>query len=188
MIASRIASPSVVLLTLATACTLQPADAPPPDARTVPMPGPTPDPAPGASAAPVNPGTPSPAPGPTGRTPTSRTPAPDRSCPELDCQQDCEHGYLKDARGCPACMCAPDPADQRPGIGGGACTCQADADCVKVQDAGCCGCNAGGTEMAVAKACLDRVPKCEQRDVMCPQVYKCTERKAVCQRGQCMLK
>ena len=115
---------------------------------------------------------------------------PTRDCPSVQCRLQCDHGFLKDARGCDVCQCAPEPVAGPPPTTPPkqGCACRDDGDCVKVGDAGCCGCNAGGEEIAVAKACLDEVPKCEQRGaVACPQVYQCTERKAVCRRGVCVL-
>lgn len=173
------------------ACVVQPADAPPPDARPVPVSAGGTQPAPGstqpATGEPDYTNLPKPGPLPTG---TGQQAEPTRDCPSVQCRMHCDHGFLKDARGCEVCQCAAAPTAGPPPSTPPAegCACGDDDDCVKVGDAGCCGCNAGGEEIAVAKACLDQVPKCEQRGaVACPQVYQCTERKAVCRRGVCVL-
>lgn len=72
--------------------------------------------------------------------------------------------------------------------GGELCGCVNDSDCVKTV-AGCCPCNAGGQEIAVAAQCLDDVPGCDSKpgEVMCLQVYLCTDSEAVCEAGQCVL-
>jgi Antistasin family len=169
----------------AVGCVVQATDAPPPTTPNAPVATGT-APPPAASGKPDYSTLPTPQPAPTSTAP----PVSGRECPPVDCDLACAHGFAKDARGCEACMCRPAPGPGRkPGAEPGAeCVCRSDADCVKVSDAGCCGCSAGGTEQSVAKACLDQVPKCNRRDVMCPQVYQCTDRKAVCQGGTCTLK
>lgn len=189
MIIARAGLSLLAFLGLA-ACVVQPADAPPPDARPVAVsPGGTPAPAPPqpATGDPDYSNLPKPGPAPTGH---GQQAPPTRECPSAQCRMHCDHGFLKDARGCEVCQCAPAPAAAPPPSSPpeAGCACRDDADCVKVGDAGCCGCNAGGDEIAVAKACLDKVPKCDRQGaVACPQVYKCTERKPVCRRGVCVL-
>ncbi|WP_106391686.1 hypothetical protein [Enhygromyxa salina] len=65
------------------------------------------------------------------------------------------------------------------------CGCVSDDDCIKTTP-GCCPCNAGGQEIAVAKQCSTSGPKCDPF-VQCPQVYLCTDSEAVCEAGECVL-
>ncbi|WP_146158606.1 hypothetical protein [Enhygromyxa salina] len=68
---------------------------------------------------------------------------------------------------------------------GARCGCVSDDDCVKTTP-GCCPCNAGGQEIAVAKQCNTPGPKCGP-NVQCLQVYLCTDSEAVCEAGECVL-
>lgn len=70
----------------------------------------------------------------------------------------------------------------------GSCGCETNADCVKTVG-GCCPCNAGGQEIAVAEQCLDQVPGCDLKpgEFFCPQVFLCTQSVAICDAGQCVL-
>jgi hypothetical protein len=99
-------------------------------------------------------------------------------CEPLVCELECPNGFKKDMFGCEICECeeAPD------------CACATDDDCVKVSP-GCCSCSMGGSEAAVAKACLDQIEPCPlpPDEVACPAVYKCTDAQAVCVGGACVL-
>ncbi|HHH30082.1 MAG TPA: hypothetical protein ENK57_17295, partial [Polyangiaceae bacterium] len=80
------------------ACVIQPADAPPPDARPMPVP-PGANPAPGrptqpATGEPNYSNLPTPAPAPTG---TGVQAPPSRDCPDVQCRMHCDHGFLEDA-------------------------------------------------------------------------------------------
>jgi hypothetical protein len=99
-------------------------------------------------------------------------------CDPVACDLFCEFGFQKDEMGCEICACNPPPG----------CGCQADADCVKASP-GCCSCNMGGAEVAVAAACLDQLEPCPlpPDQVACPAVYLCTDALAVCVQGQCVL-
>ncbi|MCY1069449.1 hypothetical protein OV090_32210 [Nannocystis sp. RBIL2] len=99
-------------------------------------------------------------------------------CDPVACDLFCEFGFQKDEMGCEICACNPPPG----------CGCQADADCVKASP-GCCSCNMGGSEVAVAAACLDQLEPCPlpPDQVACPAVYLCTDAQAVCVQGQCVL-
>ncbi len=54
---------------------------------------------------------------------------------------------------------------------------------------GCCSCAMGGKEVAVAAACVDMLEKCPlpPDQVACPAVYLCTDAKAACVQGACVL-
>ncbi|PCC67385.1 Antistasin family protein [Nannocystis exedens] len=99
-------------------------------------------------------------------------------CDPVACDLFCEFGFKKDEMGCEICACNEPPA----------CGCQSDADCVKASP-GCCSCNMGGTEVAVAAACVDQLEPCPlpPDQVLCPAVYLCTDAQAVCVQGQCAL-
>jgi hypothetical protein len=99
-------------------------------------------------------------------------------CAKPDCDIACEFGFETDEDGCEICQCK-----QAPG-----CACDSDDDCVKASP-GCCSCNMGGTEVAIAKACIDQLEKCPlpPDEVVCPAVYKCTDAQAVCVQGACVL-
>ncbi|MCY1007315.1 hypothetical protein OV079_17490 [Nannocystis pusilla] len=99
-------------------------------------------------------------------------------CDPVACDLFCEFGFQKDEMGCEICACNPPPG----------CGCQVDADCVKASP-GCCSCNMGGSEVAVAAACLDQLEPCPlpPDQVACPAVYLCTDAQAVCLQGQCVL-
>ena len=73
--------------------------------------------------------------------------------------------------------------------GGVQCECESDADCVKTI-AGCCECNEGGAEVAAHKDCLDQVMGCDlpPDEVVCLDVFLCTEAQPVCSAGACVLK
>jgi Antistasin family len=121
-------------------CTVIAADAPPPDAQPVtgheaapaaPAPvtaeteTPTATPAakgdPKDAVTPSNPATPSttaattPATTPGPKRPTG--PAATRDCPDLQCSEECKHGVLNDARGCPSCLCRPESGTDPGGRG-----------------------------------------------------------------------
>ena len=71
---------------------------------------------------------------------------------------------------------------------GKTCGCEVDADCVKAVP-GCCPCNSGGEEVAIAKACIDKLPGCDldPSQIICKTVDLCTNREAVCKAGECVL-
>ena len=100
-------------------------------------------------------------------------------CEPVVCELFCEFGFKTDRNGCEICECNPKPD----------CGCQSDADCVKVTP-GCCECNMGGKEMAIAAACVDQLEPCPlpPDQVACPAVYLCTDAKALCSNGACVLK
>lgn len=87
----------------------------------------------------------------------------------------CEYGYEKDAFGCTLCSCV-DPF-----------ACQQDSECT-VTKADCCGCQMGGTSVAVNKKYKDQVgPADGQCDgMMCLAVYMCFGSPA-CVGGQCVI-
>lgn len=99
-------------------------------------------------------------------------------CAPVACDLFCEFGFKTDEEGCEICECNEPPA----------CGCAVDSDCVKTSP-GCCSCNMGGNEVAIAKACIDQLEPCPipPEEVLCPAVYKCTDAKAVCSQGQCVL-
>lgn len=103
------------------------------------------------------------------------------ACLPVPCDLFCENGFKTDEMGCEICECNDPP---QPGCG-----CASDADCVKASP-GCCSCNMGGTEVAIAKACIDQLEPCPfpPDEVVCPAVYKCTDMQAVCVNQQCVLK
>lgn len=100
-------------------------------------------------------------------------------CPPVPCDLFCEFGFEKDMNGCEICKCAAPPPD---------CGCLSDGDCVKASP-GCCSCAMGGKEVAVAAACVDMLEKCPlpPDQVACPAVYLCTDAKAACVQGACVL-
>lgn len=102
------------------------------------------------------------------------------ACEPLVCDLECKHGFKKDENGCEICECAEEPLG---------CGCAIDADCTKASP-GCCSCNMGGKEVAVAVACLDQLEPCPlpPDQVACPAVYLCTDAQAVCVAGECVLK
>lgn len=99
-------------------------------------------------------------------------------CAKPDCDIACEFGFEKDEDGCEICQCKQGPD----------CGCDSDDDCVKTSP-GCCSCNMGGKEVAVAKACIDQLEKCPlpPDEVFCPAVYLCTDAQATCVQGACVL-
>lgn len=99
-------------------------------------------------------------------------------CEPVPCNLFCEFGFKTDRDGCEICECNPKPD----------CGCQTDAECVKVTP-GCCECNMGGKETAIAAACVDQLEPCPlpPDQVACPAVYLCTDAKAVCVNGACVL-
>ncbi|MDC0674129.1 hypothetical protein [Nannocystis radixulma] len=101
-------------------------------------------------------------------------------CDPVVCNLFCEFGFQKDEQGCEICACNEPPAPD--------CGCESDADCVKASP-GCCSCNMGGAEVAVATACLDQLEPCPfpPGEVVCPAVYLCTDAQAVCMQGECVL-
>ncbi len=100
-------------------------------------------------------------------------------CPDIMCDLECEFGFEVDEAGCPICSCLEEGPDT--------CGCENDADCVKVVP-GCCPCEMGGIEVAVAVACLDSVDMCDVvGDIMCPAMYACTDAKPACMGGMCEL-
>jgi len=101
-------------------------------------------------------------------------------CDPVACNLFCEFGFQKDEQGCEICACNEPPAPD--------CGCKADVDCVKASP-GCCSCNMGGSEVAIATACLDQLEECPfpPGEVVCPAVYLCTDAQAACVQGQCVL-
>lgn len=99
-------------------------------------------------------------------------------CAKPDCDIACEFGFETDEDGCAICQCKEGPD----------CACDSDDDCIKASP-GCCSCNMGGSEVAIAKACIDQLEKCPlpPEDVLCPAVYLCTDAQAVCVQGACVL-
>ncbi len=101
-------------------------------------------------------------------------------CPDIQCDIDCVE-YKTDANGCQLCECVdgPPPVD---------CVCKTDKDCVKTSS-GCCGCNEGGDEVPAHVDCVDQVKMCDlpPDQVICPQVYLCTDVQPVCVAGMCQL-
>lgn len=99
-------------------------------------------------------------------------------CAKPDCDLVCEFGFETDEDGCGICQCkqAPD------------CACDSDDDCIKASP-GCCSCSMGGSEVAIATACIDQLEKCPlpPDEVVCPAVYLCTDAQAVCVQGACVL-
>ena len=113
-------------------------------------------------------------------TPTSETPSPAPTVTTPD---------TTDTTAAPTATVTATATESPPPDGeaeAGECGCQSDSDCVKVSP-GCCKCNAGGNEIAIAKSCMDKIKPCAQQGVMCPQVYKCTDRQAKCVSGECQL-
>jgi hypothetical protein len=102
------------------------------------------------------------------------------ACDPVVCDLFCEFGFQTDEQGCEICACNEPPAPD--------CGCESDADCVKASP-GCCSCNMGGAEVAVAAACLDELEPCPfpPGEVVCPAVYLCTDAQAVCVQGECVL-
>lgn len=102
-------------------------------------------------------------------------------CPDILCDLDCEFGFQTDRDGCQICACEepPPPAE---------CGCKSEKECVKTSS-GCCPCNAGGDEVAAHMSCVDKVKQCDlpPEDVICPQVYLCTDLQPACIAGQCVL-
>lgn len=103
------------------------------------------------------------------------------TCGDIVCDIACEFGFKTDANGCQLCECVegPPPVD---------CGCMTDKECVKTST-GCCPCNSGGDEVAAHMDCVDQVMQCDlpPEDVLCPQVYLCTDAKPACVAGQCVL-
>ncbi|MBA3547394.1 MAG: hypothetical protein H0T76_12980 [Nannocystis sp.] len=103
------------------------------------------------------------------------------ACGDILCDLKCEFGFKSDMFGCQICECVegPPPVD---------CGCVSDKECVKTSS-GCCPCNAGGDEVAAHMDCVEQVMLCDKppEDVICPQVYQCTDAKPVCVAGQCVL-
>ena len=69
--------------------------------------------------------------------------------------------------------------------------CNADADCILVDSGGCCGCSAGGSEIAIHRSQEDshyeRIAEQEcPEPTYCPQVYNCGRYQARCQNSQCV--
>ncbi len=103
------------------------------------------------------------------------------ACMDVLCELFCEDGFKTDRNGCEICECVepPPPAD---------CGCVSDDECVKTSS-GCCPCNSGGNEVAAHMDCVDQVMLCDKppEDVICPEVYLCTDAKPACVAGQCVL-
>lgn len=103
------------------------------------------------------------------------------TCPDIVCDLECEFGFKTDPNGCQLCECveAPPPVD---------CMCATDADCVKTSS-GCCPCSAGGDEVPAHVNCVDQVMMCDlpPDQVICPQVYQCTDVQPACVAGECVL-
>jgi len=102
-------------------------------------------------------------------------------CGDVLCDIRCEFGFETDRNGCQICECVegPPPAE---------CGCKNNKDCVKTSS-GCCPCNSGGDEVAAHKDCVDQVMQCDlpPEQVICPQVYLCTDVQPACVDGQCVL-
>ena len=71
--------------------------------------------------------------------------------------------------------------------------CNTDADCILVDSGDCCGCSAGGREIAIHKSQEDshyerlEERNCSQEEpIYCPQVYNCGRYQARCQNSQCV--
>ena len=103
------------------------------------------------------------------------------TCGDVLCELFCEFGFKTDMNGCQICECVEGPPP-------GECGCVSDKECVKTSS-GCCPCNSGGNEIAAHMDCVDQVMLCDKppEDVICPQVYLCTEAKPTCVEGQCVL-
>jgi hypothetical protein len=99
-------------------------------------------------------------------------------CEPLACRVLCPFGFVRDERGCEVCQCNPSPR----------CGCVTDEDCVKVVG-GCCPCELGGAEVAIASECLDRLAQCPvpPDQVPCMAVDVCTDKVARCVAGECAL-
>ncbi len=102
------------------------------------------------------------------------------ACAPASCELVCPGGFVVDATGCLACMCAAaPPADE----------CAVDGDCARVP-ADCCGCDRGGNDTAVP---VGRVSEhddglmCVGTEA-CPGVSTCTAgAEPRCQLGRCVL-
>jgi len=101
------------------------------------------------------------------------------ACPDLICSLTCEGGFAVDAAGCQLCACAAFEAPE----------CVVDTDCAQVP-ADCCGCAAGGEDIAVPTADVGAWTAglgCGA-DAVCPDVDVCAAAAApYCQLGMCTL-
>lgn len=101
-----------------------------------------------------------------------------RQCPPSACRLLCTWGRERDDDGCEVCRCQEAPR----------CACTGDDDCMKVVT-GCCPCSTGGTELAIAKDCADRLAQCPvpPEEVPCVAFNRCTKKVAACVAGECRL-
>lgn len=100
------------------------------------------------------------------------------ACPPMVCRLLCSWGLEVDEDGCPLCRCKEQPE----------CPCTDHEECMKVVT-GCCSCENGGTEVAVAKACASRLAQCPvtPESLPCIAFDRCTKRQAACVAGKCVL-
>ncbi|MFZ6182961.1 hypothetical protein [Nannocystis pusilla] len=99
-------------------------------------------------------------------------------CQPVLCKLLCPFGFDTDGRGCEVCQCKQPPR----------CACVDDEDCTKVVG-GCCPCNLGGRELAIATDCVDRLVQCPvpPDEVPCVAIDQCTAKVARCVAGECVL-
>jgi Antistasin family len=104
-------------------------------------------------------------------------------CAPTVCPETCDAGFATDQSGCLTCACAPTNTPA---------SCLVDLDCVEVP-ADCCGCERGGSDVAVPVADADRFISglgcpADQSAVPCPDVSTCDPTLVpTCVQGQCML-
>ncbi|MEZ4368741.1 MAG: hypothetical protein R2939_21060 [Kofleriaceae bacterium] len=102
------------------------------------------------------------------------------TCPEVVCNLACAGGFAVDAGGCETCACAEMPPEAE---------CAADEECVQVA-ADCCGCGAGGVDVAVPAGDADAFTAALDCDpaAVCPDVDACEVGASPrCQLGRCAL-
>ncbi|MDC0674130.1 hypothetical protein [Nannocystis radixulma] len=99
-------------------------------------------------------------------------------CEPVPCTLLCPFGFQRDERGCEICRCRTEPR----------CGCTDDEDCQKVVP-GCCPCDLGGHEMAIANDCVDQLAQCPvpPDEVPCIAIDQCTAKVARCVAGECVL-
>jgi len=99
-------------------------------------------------------------------------------CEPVPCTLLCPFGFRRDERGCEMCQCRSEPR----------CGCVADEDCQKVV-AGCCPCELGGMELAIANDCVEQLAQCPvpPDEVPCLAFDQCTAKVARCVAGECVL-